>query len=232
MRIPGELALRAGRGLQRHARETRQLRSGACSSRHASSSVPCETSSGASGCAAAKPGRPRHLLVDARVVLHRAGAERIEALVDREVQPREAREVARDLDLRDLRLPRDLRAAERLGDRDDLGHVERRQRVADLPLARALEDERLVARLGTERGRRGRRRRPSLRPRRSRSLSASAATSRSISSRVFISVDRDEESALGSARRSARAARRRGSRAAPAARAAAPRPRAPRRRTR
>ena len=38
----------------------------------------------------AKPGQPRHLLVEARVVLHRAGAERIEARVDRVVLLRRA----------------------------------------------------------------------------------------------------------------------------------------------
>ena len=56
-------------------------------------------------------GQARDLLVDPRVVLHRAGAERIEARVDREVQLREAREVADDVDLGDLGLALDLAAA-------------------------------------------------------------------------------------------------------------------------
>ena len=92
--------------------------------------------------------QPRHLLVDARVVLHGAGAERVHVLIDREVQARESREVTRDLDLGDLGPSRDLLAQERWRDRDDRGHVERRQRVADLAPARALENERLLARLG------------------------------------------------------------------------------------
>ena len=44
----------------------------------------------------AKPGKPRHLLVEARVVLHRARAERIEAAVDRVVLAAEAHVVAHD----------------------------------------------------------------------------------------------------------------------------------------
>jgi hypothetical protein len=49
-------------------------------------------------------------LVDARVVLHRAGAEGIEAGVDAEVAGRELREVAHELRLRDLGQPRRLSA--------------------------------------------------------------------------------------------------------------------------
>ena len=78
---------------------------------------PCETLLGRQRVRGRESGQPRHLLVDPRVVLHRAGAQRIQALVDREVQARKPREVARDLDLRDLGLPRDLAAQQRRGDR-------------------------------------------------------------------------------------------------------------------
>ena len=47
-------------------------------------------------------GERREPLVDARVVLHRAGAERIEAVVDAEVARRELGEVADELELGDL----------------------------------------------------------------------------------------------------------------------------------
>ena len=54
-------------------------------------------------------------LVDAWVVLHRAGAERVEARVDAEVAIGEVREVTNDLVLRELRQPRRARAGERRG---------------------------------------------------------------------------------------------------------------------
>ena len=47
-------------------------------------------------------GQPRHALVDLGVVLHGAGAERVEAEVDRGVPGGQAREVAHDLDLGEL----------------------------------------------------------------------------------------------------------------------------------
>src|SRR5262245_46324527 len=46
------------------------------------------------------PRRPRQSLIQARVVLHRAGAERVKAKVDGIVLLRETREVAHDLRLR------------------------------------------------------------------------------------------------------------------------------------
>ena len=57
----------------------------------------------------------REPLVDPRVVLHRAGAERIEARVDAEVAGRELREVADELELRHLGEARRLGAAELVG---------------------------------------------------------------------------------------------------------------------
>ena len=58
----------------------------------------------------------REPLVDPRVVLHRAGAERVEARVDAEVARRELREVADELELRHLGQARRLGAAELLGE--------------------------------------------------------------------------------------------------------------------
>jgi hypothetical protein len=58
----------------------------------------------------------REALVDPRVVLHRAGAERIEARVDAEVARGELGEVSDELELRHLRKPRRLAAPELLGD--------------------------------------------------------------------------------------------------------------------
>ena len=63
-----------------------------------------------------EPGQRREPLVDPRVVLHRAGAERIEAGVDAEVARRELGEVADELELRHLGQARRLGAAELLGE--------------------------------------------------------------------------------------------------------------------
>ena len=84
-----------------------------CCSSHISSSAPCAPSSSWCGCRCAKPGQPRGALVDARVVLHRAGAERVEAGVDAEVAVGQVREVAHDLVLGQLGQARRLLAGER-----------------------------------------------------------------------------------------------------------------------
>ena len=76
----------------------------------------------------------RDELVDARVVLHGAGAERIHAEIDRVVPGGEAREVADDLDLGELGQSGCFGArgvAEEFGG-VCFGHVERRQPVAAL----------------------------------------------------------------------------------------------------
>jgi hypothetical protein len=57
----------------------------------------------------------RELIARARVVFHRARAERIEVRVDREVQLRQTREVAHGLQLRDFGQRSALLAAEFLG---------------------------------------------------------------------------------------------------------------------
>ena len=64
-----------------------------------SSSAPCTVFSGCSGWISPKPGQPRHFLVQARIVLHRARAERKDAGVDRVVLLREAHIVANGLRL-------------------------------------------------------------------------------------------------------------------------------------
>ncbi|MNY63935.1 hypothetical protein D3C86_2009660 [compost metagenome] len=70
-----------------------------------------------------KAGQARHLLVEARIVLHRAGAQRIHAGVDRVVEPAEAHIVAHRLGLGkagQVERHRALEAAEAAG-RD--GHI-------------------------------------------------------------------------------------------------------------
>ena len=88
-------------------------------------------------------------LVDARVVLHGAGAERIHAEIDGVVPGREAREVADDFDFAQLGQQAGgfaMRGAEQ-GRGIDSGHVERRQLVGALAGRGFLEDERFVLRL-------------------------------------------------------------------------------------
>ena len=75
----------------------------------------------------------RHLLIDARVVLHGAGAERIEAEVDRVILRGEAREVANGVHFAHFRKVLDFVArisgAER-GSRIDGRHIQRRKLIA------------------------------------------------------------------------------------------------------
>ena len=84
-----------------------------CCSSHISSSAPCAPSSSWCGWRLANPGSRDDALVDPRVVLHRARAERVEARVDAEVPVGEVREVAHDLVLGELRQARRLLAGER-----------------------------------------------------------------------------------------------------------------------
>ena len=64
------------------------------------------------------PGQRRHPLVQLRVVLHRARAERVEAAVDVMVQRRQLDEVPDDLGLRDLGRRGHFRAG-----RDEIGQI-------------------------------------------------------------------------------------------------------------
>ena len=138
-------------------------------------SAPCASSAGCSGCASREAGHGGDGVVDLRVELHRAGAERVHVRVDRPVELREAREVAHDVELRQLGQPQLVAQQFRRDGVGAGGHVGRRQR--------------------RRRCGRGARVRSSVRFER-RSLrgiallrsSASASTSASISARVFISV--------------------------------------------
>ena len=87
-----------------------------------------------------EPGQPDEPLVDARVVFHRAAAERIEAGVDAEVARRELGEVAQHLRLGELRQARRL-LARKLG--RHFGHRQVGLRHADAapPRLRLLVDQ-------------------------------------------------------------------------------------------
>ena len=87
--------------------------------------------------------QPRHIFVDARVVLHGARAQRIHAVIDGIVPGRDACVVADDFDLAHLRHLAQIFAhvlAEQLC-RIDRGHIERRQLVTFLAGGRFLEDQ-------------------------------------------------------------------------------------------
>ncbi len=117
-----------------------------------------------------EPRERREPLVDPRVVLHRAGAERVEARVHAEVAGRELGEVADELELRHLGQARRLGAAElfrNLRRRRQVLVVRERRRAP--PRLRLLVDEL------------------------HRATSASTSASRSISPGVRRSVTRDEQ---------------------------------------
>ena len=89
----------------------------------------------------AEPGQRDDPLVHARVVLHRAAAERVEAGVDPEVPVGERREVADELGLGDLGQAGRPAAAKRLGDLDAREVLVTRQRAGAASRARALVDQ-------------------------------------------------------------------------------------------
>ena len=129
---PGQLPLGAGRRLERDRVEARHLREDLLQPPHQLERAlrPVLLLQ------RVQPGEPRERgepLVDARVVLHRAGAERIEAGVDAEVAGRELGEVAHELELRHLGQARRLGAAEllrKLGRRRQVLVVRERRRAA------------------------------------------------------------------------------------------------------
>jgi hypothetical protein len=88
---------------------------------------------------------PSHALVEARVVLHRARAEWIEAEVDGRIPGRQASEVAYDLDLGDFRKPLQLRAKE-LGVEilGRVGYASVGERVPHARRTAQLEEQRLL----------------------------------------------------------------------------------------
>ena len=142
---PQQLALRAGRRLQRHVRQARRSRRGSPAGAAAARARPAPPRPSCERVQRREARQRRDALVDLRVVLHRARAERVEVRVDREVQLREAHEVAHQLEL--ARPPAAAAAplaAQRLREqrrpRSTLRHVERRQASRARPGARALED--------------------------------------------------------------------------------------------
>ena len=144
---PGQLTLRARGRLQRHGREPGDLGEDLLQVPHELEralrvlvlGVRVEVAE------ARKRGEP---LVHARVVLHRAGAERVEARVDAERAVGQSGEVAHDLRLGELRKPRGARAAQRVGKLRN-GQIGTRRAARAAPGARALEDERRVAPRGS-----------------------------------------------------------------------------------
>ena len=86
-------------GWRRHGVEAAHRAAAPASSAASSSSAPCASASGTSGCSCAKPGRRDQRLVDDRVVLHRARAERVHRGRRAVVPLREAQEVAQHLEL-------------------------------------------------------------------------------------------------------------------------------------
>src|SRR5207249_8703390 len=128
-----------------------------------------------------EPGEARDLLVDLRVVLHGAGAERVETEVDGVVETGQTRIVARHLDFAQLREPLDLGAGVARVEIEALGlrHVERRQGKTPPSGSRYLEQELL--------------RGPQAARLHQASLPSSSA-SRSISARGFVSVTQTSRS--------------------------------------
>ena len=124
---PGELALRAGRGLERDRGQPGDLGEDLLQLPH-----QLERALRAlvllQRMQVAEAGQADGPLVDARVVLHRAAAERVEARVDPEVAVGERREVAHDLVLGHLREPR-RPLAPKLG--GQLGHRQVVRRARD-----------------------------------------------------------------------------------------------------
>ena len=195
-------------------------------------------------------------LVHARVVLHRAAAERVAAAVHAVVERAEAGEVTQQVDLADLGQARRRRAAQGLGDElggRHLGHAELRQRVRAAAGARLLVDGRAVhGRRAADRGvlaahrgvgagagvshgppprSRGRRRAQSTKPSSSARVRFSVTASSRTSSRPAVAASR-RPAPRRSGRRTGSRPRRPGSPAAPAPRPPRPPASAAARRTR
>ena len=181
---PGELAVRAGRGLQRDVRQAGDLDQRPLQVPH-----QLERALGAlrvlGRMQARVPGKRRDLLVQARVVLHRARPERVRAGVEVEVAPREPVVVADDLGLGDLGQAGTPGAQVLLRDQlreRRLGHPGGRQGRRAATLDRALVDRGRRVALHRRRhlggGRRGQRLAHASTPAGSRASPRSAATAR------------------------------------------------------
>ena len=111
---PRPLAVRARRGLQRHARHPSDRRKQTVELPH-QLERPLRVLLGLVGMQLREAVEPGELLVDHRVVLHRAGTERIHPLVEVVIAPCEASEVAREHRLRYRRNRRWGRPQQRIG---------------------------------------------------------------------------------------------------------------------
>ena len=139
---PRELAVGAGGGLQADVRQATDLAQRLLQQPH-QLQRPLGPARVLGGVQAGVAGQRRHTLIQTRVVLHRAGAERVEAAVEVEVAAREPVVVADDLRLGDLRQRRRL-PPQQVG-RDQirqrlLGHAGIRQRRGAPPRLRLLVD--------------------------------------------------------------------------------------------
>ena len=176
---PGQLALRTRGGLQRDRRKARDLGEHLLEAPH-----QLERALGAFVLLVrveiSEPGKPGEPLVDARVVLHRAGAERIEAGVDAERAVGERREVPYQLGLRHLGQSRQ-RGAPQRGREVRNREIRPRRTPGSTTRPRALEDER---RLGPGASGPARHRHTSSRTFASRSTSATVRFSVSATSRT------------------------------------------------
>ena len=114
-RQSGQLTLRSRGRLQRHCLQPDHLRQDLLQPPH-QLQRPLRILVVLIGVQVAEPGQADQPLVDARVVLHRARAERVEAGVDAEVARAELGEVPYQLRLGQLRQPRRLGALQVLGD--------------------------------------------------------------------------------------------------------------------
>ncbi len=86
--------------------------------------------------------RARDLFIEPRIVFHCARSERIKASIDRDVQLRQPREVADDVNFRDLDFVRDLAAHQIRGKEIRfLRNVERRKAIAAAAALRVFEDQ-------------------------------------------------------------------------------------------
>jgi len=139
---PGQLALRARGGLQRHGRKPRDLGEDSLQRPH-----QLERTLGAFvllvGVEIPESGQPSDALVDPRVVLHRAGPEGVEARVDAERPIRERRDVADELGLGELGQTRSAGACELRGQLG-LRQAVVRHASGTSTRSRALEDQRRV----------------------------------------------------------------------------------------
>ncbi len=136
---PRELSLRAGRRLQRDRGKPGDLREHRLQAPHELERT-LRSLVLLGGMEIAESGESSEPLVEARVVLHRAGAERVEARVHAERTVGERGEVADELGLGDLGETRRPRSAKRGGELD-LGEIGPRRPTCSPSGTRALEDE-------------------------------------------------------------------------------------------